>query len=352
MVIAFAVVATVARRRRATPTGSFAARPGEGPGTWASPGARTRSTIRSETPPSASHSPGSDLARPAARTRLADLAALSIQSLSKQYGSTQALAQVDLEVAEGELCGLLGPNGAGKSTLAKITCGLVKPTAGSVQVFGAQPGSSAANGSIGYLAELFRFPEWLTADEVLVLHQRLSGSDGGEEERRRLLTEVGLGDEAGRRVATMSKGMQQRLGLAQALVGSPRLLLLDEPSSALDPAGRRAVRGLLAGMRERGIAVLLSSHLLSEVELICDRVAILFRGQMVAEGAPAELTGATGVEVETDDGVRSFPDIDRDGIPALVRRLVSEGVQVFGVRQASSTLEDFYIETVAEESAE
>jgi ABC-2 type transport system ATP-binding protein len=236
--------------------------------------------------------------------------------------------------------------------LAKIACGLVKPTAGSVQVCGARPGSAAANGSIGYLAELFRFPEWLTADEVLILHQRLSGSDGGEEERRRLLTEVGLGDEAGRRVATMSKGMQQRLGLAQALVGSPRLLLLDEPSSALDPAGRRAVRGLLAGMRERGIAVLLSSHLLSEVELICDRVAILFRGQVVAEGAPAELTGATGVEVETADGVRSFPDIDRDGIPALVQRLVSEGVQVFGVRQISSTLEDFYIETVAEESAE
>jgi ABC-2 type transport system ATP-binding protein len=172
------------------------------------------------------------------------------------------------------------------------------------------------------------------------------------EERRRLLGEVSLGDEAGRRVATMSKGMQQRLGLAQALIGSPRLLLLDEPTSALDPAGRRAVRGLLADMRERGIAVLLSSHLLSEVELICDRVAILFRGQVVAEGAPVELTGATGVEVETDDGVRSFPDIDRDGIPALVRRLVSEGVQVFGVRQPSSTLEDFYIETVAGESAE
>jgi ABC-2 type transport system ATP-binding protein len=279
------------------------------------------------------------------------LAALSIHALSKRYGSTEALAKVDLEVAEGELCGLLGPNGAGKSTLTKIACGLVRPNSGSVQVCGA-PGSSAASGSIGYLAELFRFPDWLSADEVLALHQRLSKSDGGADERRRLLRDVGLGDEAGRRVATMSKGMQQRLGLAQALVGSPRLLLLDEPTSALDPAGRRAVRGLLAGLRERGTAVLLSSHLLSEVELICDRVAILFRGELVAEGAPAELTGGVGVQVETAAGVRSVPDVNRDGVPALVERLVSEGERIFGVRQISSTLEDFYIKTVAEEPAE
>jgi ABC-2 type transport system ATP-binding protein len=279
------------------------------------------------------------------------LAALNIQALSKRYGTTQALANVDLEVAPGELCGLLGPNGAGKSTLAKIVCGLVRPSAGSAQVCGAPPGSTTANGSIGYLAELFRFPEWLTADEVLLLHQRLSDSEGGSDERRRLLTDVGLGDEAGRRVATMSKGMQQRLGLAQAIVGSPRVLLLDEPTSALDPAGRRAVRTLLAEMRDRGIAVLLSSHLLSEVELICDRVAILFRGQVVAEGAPAELTGAAGVQVETAAGVRSFPDVDRDGIPALVARLVSDGEQIYGVRRVSSTLEDFYIETVTEESS-
>jgi ABC-2 type transport system ATP-binding protein len=280
------------------------------------------------------------------------LAALSVRGLTKQYGNTDALKSVNLEVAEGELCGLLGPNGAGKSTLAKIACGLIGPTSGEASVCGSRPGTRTANASIGYLAELFRFPEWLTADEVLSLHQRLAASNGGEEERTRLLGEVGLGSESGRRVSTMSKGMQQRLGLAQALIGSPRLLLLDEPTSALDPAGRRAVRTLLAGMRERGVAVLLSSHLLSEVELICDRVAILFRGQVVAEGAPADLTGGTGVQVETAAGVRSFPDVDRDGIPGLVERLVSEGAQIFGVRQTSSTLEDFYIETVTEGSAE
>jgi ABC-2 type transport system ATP-binding protein len=279
------------------------------------------------------------------------LAALSVRGLTKRYGTTDALRSVDLEVGEGELCGLLGPNGAGKSTLTKIACGLVRPTSGEVSVCGARPGTRTANGAIGYLAELFRFPDWLSADEVLALHQRLARSDGGGEERRRLLGEVGLGSEAGRLVSTMSKGMQQRLGLAQALIGSPRLLMLDEPTSALDPTGRRDVRALLAGMRERGVSVLLNSHLLGEVELICDRVAILFRGEVVAEGAPAELTRVAGIEVETASGVRSFPDVERDQVPALVDRLVAEGERIYAVRQVSSTLEDFYIETVSEEAA-
>jgi ABC-2 type transport system ATP-binding protein len=277
------------------------------------------------------------------------LAALSVRGLTKRYGNTDALNSVDLEVAEGELCGLLGPNGAGKSTLAKIACGLVRPTSGAASVCGSRPGTRAANASIGYLAELFRFPEWLTADEVLALHQRLADSNGGKDERARLLDEVGLGSESGRRVSTMSKGMQQRLGLAQALIGSPRLLLLDEPTSALDPAGRRHVRALLAGLRQRGVAVLLNSHLLGEVELICDRVAILFRGEVVAEGAPAELTRAAGIEVETASGVRSFPDVKREGVPDLVGQLVAEGERIYSVREVSSTLEDFYIETVSEE---
>lgn len=277
------------------------------------------------------------------------MAALSVRGLTKQYGSTDALKAVNLEVAEGELFGLLGPNGAGKSTLTKIACGLVHATSGDASVCGSRPGTRSANASIGYLAELFRFPEWLMADEVLALHQRLAASSGGKEERTRLLAEVGLGGESRRRVSTMSKGMQQRLGLAQALIGSPRLLLLDEPTSALDPAGRRHVRALLAGLRERGVAVLLNSHLLGEVELICDRVAILFRGEVVAEGVPGELTQTAGIEVETASGVRSFPDMDREAVPALVDRLVADGERIYSVRQVSSTLEDFYIETVGEE---
>jgi ABC-2 type transport system ATP-binding protein len=277
------------------------------------------------------------------------LAALSVHEVGKRYGDTDALAGVDLEVAEGELIGLLGPNGAGKSTLAKIAAGLVHPSQGEVTVCGAPPGSPDAAGQLGYLAELFRFPDWLSADEVLKLHQQLAHSDGGESERRDLLQTVGLGSEARRRVGTMSKGMQQRLGLAQALVGSPRLLLLDEPTSALDPAGRRDVRTVLTDLRERGISVLLSSHLLSEVELVCDRVAILYRGKVVAEGAPAQLTGAAGVEVETAGGTRSFPDVAREEIPALVERLIGEGERIFAVEPSRSTLEDFYIEKVSEE---
>src|SRR5712691_8012191 len=228
--------------------------------------------------------------------------ALAVRGLGKRYGRVRALDGVDLEVANGELVGLLGPNGAGKSTLVKIACGLVRPTEGSAEICGARAGSPAARRSLGYLAELFRFPGWVTADELLVLHQRLAGSAGGAGERAELLELVGLADARDRKVEEMSKGMQQRLGIAQALVGSPRVLLLDEPTSALDPSGRRTVRGLLEELRARGHAVLLNSHLLSEVEPVCDRVAIISRGRLVAEGSPAELSRARGMEVETSSG--------------------------------------------------
>src|SRR5580704_2878474 len=208
--------------------------------------------------------------------------ALAVWGLAKRYGAIEALKGIDLEVGEGELVGLLGPNGAGKSTLVKILVGLVRPTGGEAHVAGARAGSRAARASLGYLAELFRFPGWSTADEVLELHQRLAGSRGGAAERARLLELVALADAADRRVEGMSKGMQQRLGVAQALVGEPRVLLLDEPTSALDPVGRRTVRLLLEQLRENGVSVLLNSHLLSEVELVCDRVAILLAGQLVA----------------------------------------------------------------------
>ena len=262
--------------------------------------------------------------------------ALQAADLRKSYGSIQALKGVSLEVAEGELFGLLGPNGAGKSTLVKIACGLVRPTAGRVRL----------GGAIGYLAELFRFPDWLSADELLALHQKLAQSPGGAGERRELLELVGLDEVADRRVGAMSKGMQQRLGIAQAMIGDPRLLLLDEPTSALDPAGRRTVRELLERLRERGVAVLLNSHLLSEVELVCDRVAIIARGELVAAGSPAELSHSGGVEVTTGRGVRRFAQATRDEIPALVRELIQAGEDVYEVRIVRSSLEDTYLEVV------
>jgi ABC-2 type transport system ATP-binding protein len=272
--------------------------------------------------------------------------ALEARELRKSYGSIDALKGVSLEVGEGELVGLLGPNGAGKSTLVKIACGLVRPTAGTATIAGAAAGEPEAHRSLGYLAELFRFPDWLTADELLTMHQRLAQATGGAEERERLLAAVGLTEASARRVGAMSKGMQQRLGIAQALIGAPRLLLLDEPTSALDPAGRRTVRALLERLRERGVGVLLNSHLLSEVELVCDRVAIIDGGAVVAAGTPAELSHAGGVEVETGRGARLFPDALRDDAPRIVRELVAAGEDVYAVRVLTSSLEDAYLAAV------
>jgi ABC-2 type transport system ATP-binding protein len=277
--------------------------------------------------------------------------ALAVRGLRKRYGSVEALKGVDLVVGEGELVGLLGPNGAGKSTLVKIAAGLVRPSGGRAEIAGARAGTRAARAALGYLAELFRFPGWYTADEVLELHQRLAGSTGGAAERRRLLELVALDEAAKRRVDGMSKGMQQRLGIAQALVGEPRLLLLDEPTSALDPVGRRTIRLLLEELRGRGVSVLLNSHLLSEIELVCDRVAILLDGCVVAEGAPSQLARPRGVEIETDQGVQLFDTAAREDAPHLVEQLVAAGRQVYGVRVLTSTLEDVYLEYVGEEAA-
>jgi ABC-2 type transport system ATP-binding protein len=264
--------------------------------------------------------------------------ALAVAGLRKRYGRHEALRGVDLHVGAGELVGLLGPNGAGKSTLTKIACGLVRPSAGDVHL--ARP--------FGYLAELFRFPGWCTADEVLLLHQRLTGSQGGARERGELLELVRLEDDAATPVEAMSKGMQQRLGLAQAMVGGPRVLLLDEPTSALDPGGRRTVRDLLEELRRRGVAVLLNTHLLSEVEQVCDRVVIIDKGTVVAAGTPAELERGSGVEVELAGGLRRFDGATRDDVPAIVAGLVADGEQVYGVRVRRSTLEDVYLDTVAD----
>jgi ABC-2 type transport system ATP-binding protein len=274
--------------------------------------------------------------------------ALVVRSLEKRYGRVEALRGVDLEVGDGELVGLLGPNGAGKSTLVKVACGLVRPTAGSAEIRGRPASTAAARSELGYLAELFRFPGWYRAREVLALHQRLAGSTGGERERDGLLELVGLAGARDRRVEQMSKGMQQRLGIAQALVGAPGVLLLDEPTSALDPSGRRDVRLLLEELRLRGIAVLLNSHLLSEVELVCDRVVILSEGRVVAAGTPGELARPRGVEIDVDGTTRVFEQATREDAPRLVAELVARGEPVYGVRVRETTLEEVYLDVVGD----
>ncbi|HEV2789706.1 MAG TPA: ABC transporter ATP-binding protein, partial [Solirubrobacterales bacterium] len=217
-------------------------------------------------------------------------------------------------------------------------------------VLGRPAGSLEARAALGYLAELFRFPGWCSADELLRLHQRLAGSSGGEAERRELLDLVELSAAADKRIEAMSKGMQQRLGVAQALIGSPRLLLLDEPTSALDPVGRRIVRELLEELRRREVAVLLNSHLLSEVELICDHVAIIARGRLVKAGTPQELAGPAAVEVETGSDVRAFEGATREDAPRIVAELVAAGERVYRVEVRHSSLEDVYLDAVGGET--
>jgi ABC-2 type transport system ATP-binding protein len=219
------------------------------------------------------------------------------------------------------------------------------------EVGGARAGSRPARAALGYLAEMFRFPGWYTADEVLELHQRLAGSRGGAAERKRLLELVALADASRRRVDGMSKGMQQRLGVAQSLVGEPRILMLDEPTSALDPVGRRTVRLLLEELRGRGVSVLLNSHLLSEVELVCDRVAILLGGEVVAAGTPHDLSRPRGVELETDEGTRLIPGATREDAPRIVAEAVAAGRKVYELRVLTSTLEDVYLEAVGGETS-
>ena len=276
---------------------------------------------------------------------------MAVRNLTKRYGAVEALKGVDLEVGEGELVGLLGQNGAGKSTLVKIAVGLVRPSAGEARIAGARAGSRAARAQLGYLAEMFRFPGWYSAEEVLELHQRLSGSRGGAAERKRLLELVALSDASDRRVDGMSKGMQQRLGIAQSLVGEPRLLMLDEPTSALDPVGRRTVRLLLEELRGRGVSVLLNSHLLSEIELVCDRVVILLGGEVVTAGTPHDLSRPRGVELETDAGTTRIEGATREDAPRLVAEAVAAGRKVYGVRVLTSTLEDVYLEAVGGETS-
>ena len=277
--------------------------------------------------------------------------ALAATDVGKTYGKIIALDGVDLSVSPGQLVGLLGPNGAGKSTFVKIACGLTRASSGSVAAFGNEPGSRAANASLGYLAELFRFPYWLTADELLELHQRLCGSKGGSDERVRLLDAVGLSESAQRRIGEMSKGMQQRLGIAHALVGNPRLLILDEPTSALDPVGRRVIRELLLRLKSQGMAILLNSHLLGEVERVCDRFVIISKGRVVAAGSSGELEGGRGVEIETGGGAKRYPEARRDEIPGLVADLVAAGESVYAVTATGLSLEDAYLRAVEGETS-
>ncbi|MCI0581511.1 MAG: ABC transporter ATP-binding protein [Chloroflexi bacterium] len=292
---------------------------------------------------------------------------IDVTGLRKRYGRVEALAGLTMAVQPGEVFGFLGPNGAGKTTTVKLLLGLARPSAGGGRVLGAPLGDREARRRIGYLPELFRYQPWLRAREVLALHADLMGLPRSGRTRAfdEVLHLVGLTERVGDQVAGFSKGMQQRLGIGVALLGQPSLVILDEPTSALDPIGRIDVRGILRTARDRGAAVFLNSHLLSEVEQVCDRVAIVDRGRVVAEGplaevlgeqetrirveglAPAGLAALTGFgEPRIDGHDLVVRELNPDRVPDLVAALVGMGVRVHTVTSGRESLEQRFLELV------
>ena len=290
--------------------------------------------------------------------------ALETVALTKRYGRTVALDGLSMRVRRGEVFGFLGPNGAGKTTAVKVLLGLAEPTAGSGTLLGAPLGDRDARARVGYLPELFRYQAWLTARDVLGLHADLAGLPRHDRGMSidEALHAVGLADRGDDRVGTFSKGMQQRLGLGVALLGRPELVFLDEPTSALDPLGRQDVRAIIHGLRERGTSVFLNSHLLGEVERVCDEVAIVDHGRVVAAGPLDELLGAATVRLRVSGladpastlapfgtvvedppwiAVRGCP---ADRVPDLVAAVVAAGGRIYAVDAGRETLEERFIE--------
>jgi ABC-2 type transport system ATP-binding protein len=291
-----------------------------------------------------------------------DSPAVWASHLRKRYKRRTAVDGVSFTVGRGEVLGLLGPNGAGKTSVIKMMLGLVRPDAGEVMLLGRPNTDPRSRQRVGYLPELFRYQPWLSADEVLRLHVRLAGLRIADRDRRETLALVGLADRAGDRVGGFSKGMQQRLGLAVALVAGPELVVLDEPTSALDPLGRADVRDLLLSLKERGVAVLLNSHLIGEVERVCDRVMILDHGRVAASGTLAELLGRRSLRLHltavTAEATALLGAFDREGdrftialpddVPALVDGLVKLGVRVHAVEPARVSLEERLLDILRE----
>ncbi len=299
--------------------------------------------------------------------------AFEFDAVSKSYGRTTAVTGLTLAVGRGELVGLLGPNGAGKTTVIKLMLGLIRPSSGSGRVLDRPLGDRAARSRIGYLPEMFRYQPWMTAREVLRLHaelaaiatqDRANAVDGS-------LALVGLDRRGDDRVGRFSKGMQQRLGLAVALLGDPELVLLDEPTSALDPMGRMDVRSIVRSAADRGATVVLNSHLLTEVERVCDRVIILDKGTVLASGTLDEVAPADGVRLRLGESAEiasaiasTFGPIAIDGdwlsvrplaperIPDLVAAVVAAGGRVQAVEPGRASLEARFLALLTERTAD
>jgi ABC-2 type transport system ATP-binding protein len=296
--------------------------------------------------------------------------AIHTVELTKRFGQTVALAGLSMTVPRGEIFGFLGPNGAGKTTAVKLLLGLLAASAGEGWLLGRPIGDLSTRRRIGYLPELFRYQSWLSAREVLALHCELAPLPRSRwrEAIDGALEIVGLADRDRDRVGTFSKGMQQRLGLGAALLGEPELVFLDEPTSALDPIGRHDVRRIIRDLSARGTAVFLNSHLLTEVEQVCDRVAVVDHGRVIASGTMDELLTGTAVRVRVsglqtadkeklasfgprdDEGDQlTFTKLAADRVPDLVAAIVAMGGRVYEVTPRHQTLEDRFLQLLHED---
>lgn len=297
--------------------------------------------------------------------------ALLTEGLRKVYGRKIAVEGLTLRVERGEIFGFLGPNGAGKTTSIKMLMGLVRPTRGRAEILGYPLGDLRARARIGFLPEQFRFHEWLRAAEFLEFHAQLAGVPADVRRRRipEVLELVGLANRRNDRLRSFSKGMLQRIGLGQALMNDPQLVFLDEPTSALDPIGRRDVRDIMRELKARGVTVFLNSHLLSEVEQVCDRVVILDHGRVVRQGSlesllrgsqelqieaeplsPAVLAAVAAVCGETRlvDGRIRVSIASREEVPRAVEAIIRAGARLYGLQRRAETLEDLFVESVDE----
>ena len=302
---------------------------------------------------------------------------LTTHHLRKEFGQKVAVADLTIEVQAGEIFGFLGPNGAGKTTSVKMLLSLTRPSSGSATLLGQPLGDRLARARVGYLPEHFRFHEWLTAAEFLDLHGKLYGMAKTERDEAvsRLLALVGLASRANTKLSAFSKGMLQRIGLAQALINDPDLVFLDEPTSGLDPLGRRLVRDIIKDLRERGTAVFLNSHLLSEVEKTCNRVAFIRDGCIlqtstleafeqeslqvilrVGDPSPQLLAGLArfdpDVSLERANGHIILHLDNEDKLPQLAKWIVSQGQALYELTPMRLSLEDRFLQIVGEDASE
>jgi ABC-2 type transport system ATP-binding protein len=299
--------------------------------------------------------------------------AIETNALRKEFGKTVAVKGLSLQVPRGEIFGFLGPNGAGKSTSIKMLLGLTHRTSGEAFVLGAPAGEVEMRRRIGFLPEDFRFYDWLTAAELLTLHAKLCGMSPARirEQVPATIDLVGLTPHRDRRVRGFSKGMLQRIGLAQALVHEPDLIFLDEPTSGLDPIGRRMVRDILRAQRDRGATVFLNSHLLGEIEITCDRVVFIKDGEVVASHDLSDrsqdeirlLVRAAKISRATMDALQQFCSavvVEDDGllltarfkdvVPEIVRALTASGADVYEVTPQREPLEELFVRIMGKDS--